>query len=286
MQTADREKQIAEAEELLARAVHSHSKRNGRPLVKVNCAALPANLIESELFGHEKGAFTGAFAKKIGRFELADGGTIFLDEVGEIPIELQPKLLRVLQEGEFERLGNPRSTTVNVRIIAATNRDLEKAVEKGEFREDLYYRLNVFPLLVPPLRDRKEDVPLLAQHFVKKFSHKLGKPVSMITKKVIDELTNYPWPGNIRELENIIERAVIVSQGKKLDLGNTLHTSGKKRIKNEFCTLRELEREHILKTLRHTNWKVSGKGGAAELLGLKRTTLEARMNKLNISRPQ
>ncbi len=271
--------------ELLARAVHSLSKRNGRPLVKVNCAALPANLIESELFGHEKGAFTGAFNKKIGRFELADGGTIFLDEVGEIPIELQPKLLRVLQEGEFERLGNPRSTKVNVRIIAATNRDLESAIEKGEFREDLYYRLNVFPVQVPPLRDRKEDIPLLAQHFVRKFSQKLDKPISVITKKVINELTSYPWPGNIRELENIIERAVIVSQGKKLDLGNTSLDSGKKRKKNEFCTLRELEREHILKTLRHTNWKVSGKGGAAELLGLKRTTLEARMNKLDIARP-
>jgi len=271
--------------ELLARAVHNVSNRKERPLVKVNCAALPANLIESELFGHERGAFTGALTKKIGRFELADGGTIFLDEVGEIPIELQPKLLRVLQEGEFERLGNPRSIKVNTRVIAATNRNLKKAIEKGEFREDLYYRLHVFPLQVPPLRDRKEDIPLLAQHFVKKYSSRFGRTVSLITKKVMKELCAYSWPGNVRELENVIERAMITSLGNKLNLGNALPIATKSQLKNEFCTLEELERSHILKTLKHTHWKVSGKGGAAQLLGLKRTTLEARMKKLNIQRP-
>lgn len=271
--------------ELIARAVHNVSNRSKRPLVKVNCAALPANLIESELFGHERGAFTGALSKKLGRFELADGGTIFLDEIGEIPIELQSKLLRVLQEGEFERLGNPRSIKVNVRVIAATNRELEKEIEKGTFRQDLYYRLNVFPILVPPLRERKEDIPLLVQHFVKKFARKCDNPISLITKKVINELTAYSWPGNIRELENIIERAMIISQGNKLELGSPLPKSAKLPKDQSLLTLEEVERSHILKALKFTNWKVSGERGAAKLLGLKRTTLEARMKKLEISRP-
>ena len=271
--------------ELIARAIHNVSNRHARPLVKVNCAALPANLIESELFGHERGAFTGALNKKIGRFELADGGTIFLDEIGEIPIELQPKLLRVLQEGEFERLGNPRPIKVDARVIAATNRNLEKAIDKGEFRQDLYYRLNVFPLLIPPLRERKEDIPLLVQHFIKKYSKKFGREVSLVTQRTINELSAYDWPGNVRELENIVERALIISMGKKLELGNSLPQAAKGPKKSNLCTLEELERNHILKVLKQTHWKVSGENGAAKILGLKRTTLEARMKKLNISRP-
>lgn len=271
--------------ELVARAVHNLSTREHRPLVKVNCATLPANLIESELFGHERGAFTGALQRKIGRFELADGGTIFLDEIGEMPIDLQAKLLRVLQEGEFERLGNPKTMTVNVRVIAATNRNLEQAIDKGEFREDLYYRLNVFPVQLPPLRERKEDIPILVQHFLKRFTKKFGKEPLLVTKKVINELTAYPWPGNIRELENIIERAVIISKAGKLDLGHSLPKTGRQSQRSQFPTLEELERAHILKTLKYTHWKVSGDNGAAQLLGLKRTTLEARMKKLNIERP-
>lgn len=271
--------------ELIARAVHKLSERKHRPLVKVNCATLPANLIESELFGHEKGAFTGALQKKIGRFELADGGTIFLDEIGEMPIDLQAKLLRVLQEGEFERVGNPRTMKVNARVIAATNRKLEEAIEKGEFREDLYYRLNVFPIALPPLRERKDDIPLLVQHFIKRFSKKFGKKDLILTKKVINELLAYPWPGNIRELENIVERAVIISKGDKLDLGHSLPKTGRQAQRSQFLTLEELERAHILKTLKYTHWKVSGENGAAKLLGLKRTTLEARMKKLGIERP-
>lgn len=272
--------------ELVARALHDFcDTRRERPLVKVNCAALPANLIESELFGHEKGAFTGALMRKVGRFELADGGSIFLDEVGEIPIELQAKLLRVLQEGEFERLGNPRTIKVNARVIAATNRDLENAIRKGAFRQDLYYRLNVFPIQLPPLRDRREDIPLLARHFVKKFNKKFGKNVDVLTKKVIRELEEYSWPGNIRELENIIERAMIVSRGNKLELGNTLSQKSAAELKQTIRTLEELERAHILKILQLTHWKVSGENGAAKILGLKRTTLQARMKKLNIVRP-
>lgn len=271
--------------ELIARAVHTLSDREHRPLVKVNCATLPANLIESELFGHEKGAFTGAIQKKIGRFELADGGTIFLDEIGEMPIELQAKLLRVLQEGEFERLGNAKTIKVNARVIAATNRNLEEAIAKGEFRQDLYYRLNVFPVQLPPLRERKEDIPLLVQHFAKRFAKKFGREPMLLTKKVINDLTAYSWPGNIRELENIVERAVIISKGNKLDLGHSLPKTGRQSQRSQFPTLEELERAHILKTLKHTHWKVSGENGAAQLLGLKRTTLEARMKKLGIERP-
>lgn len=271
--------------ELIARAVHNLSHRKKRPLVKVNCAALPANLIESELFGHEKGAFTGALNQRVGRFELADGGTIFLDEIGEIPIELQSKLLRVLQEGEFERLGSSQTFAVDVRVIAATNRDLLQEIEKGIFREDLYYRLNVFPINVPPLRERREDIPLLVNHFLSKFENRFGKKSGIITKKVMDDLMNYQWTGNVRELENVIERAVIISKGNKLDLGDSLPKTFGHSKKQKISTLEDHEREHILKTLEFTTWRVSGEKGAAKLLGINRTTLEARMKKLNIQRP-
>ena len=269
--------------ELLCRAIHSISKRSARPLVKINCAALPANLIESELFGHEKGAFTGATERKIGRFELADGGTIFLDELGELPVDLQSKLLRVLQEGEFERLGNPLTHKVNVRVIAATNRDLEKEIEKNNFREDLYYRLNVFPILSIPLRERMEDIPLLVKHFCKKYEAKIGKKITNIPKKVIDQLMNYDYPGNIRELENIVERALIISSGNTLELGDWLPKKAA-NTKTKTVDLNTVEKNHIIEVLNRTNWKVSGERGAAKILGLKPTTLEARMKKLGIAR--
>jgi len=271
--------------ELIARAVHNISNRSKRPLVKINCATLPANLIESELFGHEKGAFTGAMDKKIGRFELADGGTIFLDEIGELPVDLQAKLLRVLQEGEFERLGNPKTMKVNVRVIAATNRNLEQAIEKKEFREDLYYRLNVFPIICPPLRDRKEDIPLLVKHFCQKHEAKIGKKVTHINPKVIDALIAYDWPGNIRELENLIERALILSFGNTLEYGDWLPKE--KKGNNERSSskkMEDVEKDHIIEVLKKTNWKVSGEKGAAKILGLNATTLEARMKKLGIKR--
>lgn len=271
--------------ELIARAIHNISNRSKKPLVKVNCATLPANLIESELFGHEKGAFTGAMDKKIGRFELADGGTIFLDEIGELPVELQAKLLRVLQEGEFERLGNPKTMKVNVRVIAATNRNLQSAIEKKEFREDLYYRLNVFPVLCPPLRDRKEDIPLLVKHFCQKHEGKIGRKIKNIPTKVMDALMAYDWPGNIRELENIIERAMILSSDGTLEYGDWIpaekHTNGTKATAGK---LEDVERDHIIETLNKTGWKVSGEKGAAKILGLNPTTLEARMKKLGIKR--
>ena len=274
--------------ELLARAVHNISKRSKRPLIKINCATLPANLIESELFGHERGAFTGAMERKIGRFELADGGTIFLDEIGELPVELQAKLLRVLQEGEFERLGNPKTMKVNVRVIAATNRNLEEAIAKKEFREDLFYRLNVFQIVSPPLRSRKEDIPLLVKHFVRKYESKMGREIKNIPDKVIDALMLYDWPGNIRELENLIERALIVTSGPTLAYGNWLpavKTATGKDGKNTLLTMDEAEKQHIISVLNTTNWKVSGEKGAANLLGLKATTLESRMKKLEIKRP-
>jgi PAS domain S-box-containing protein len=270
--------------ELLARAVHNISNRCKKPLVKVNCAALPANLIESELFGHERGAFTGALERKIGRFELANGGTIFLDEIGELPIDLQSKLLRVLQEGEFERLGNPVTIKVNVRVIAATNRNLEQAIEKKEFREDLYYRLNVFPINCPPLRERKEDIPLLVKHFCQKYESKIGKKILHIPLKVMNALTEYNWPGNIRELENIIERALILSRGNTLEYGDWLPKEKKANDKLSKQKLQDVEREHIIETLKQTGWKVSGEKGAAKILGLNATTLEARMKKLGIRR--
>jgi PAS domain S-box-containing protein len=275
--------------ELIARAVHNISNRSKRPLVKVNCATLPANLIESELFGHEKGAFTGALDRKIGRFELADGGSIFLDEIGELPVELQAKLLRVLQEGEFERLGNPKTMKVNVRVIAATNRNLQQAIEKKEFREDLYYRLNVFPIICPPLRDRKEDIPLLVKHFCQKHEGKIGRKITQVAPKVMEALMAYDWPGNIRELENIIERAMILSNGNSLELGEWLpvekvHSATNGQSEARSSKLEDVEKAHIIEVLRKTGWKVSGEKGAAKILGLNATTLEARMKKMGIKR--
>lgn len=271
--------------ELLARAVHNISKRSKQPLIKINCATLPGNLIESELFGHERGAFTGAMDRKIGRFELADGGTIFLDEIGELPVELQAKLLRVLQEGEFERLGNPKTMKVNVRVIAATNRNLEEAIAKKEFREDLFYRLNVFQIISPPLRSRKEDIPLLVEHFVKKYEGKMGREIKIIPARVIDALMLYDWPGNIRELENMVERALILSAGSTLEYGDWI-PAAKNSGANQTSLLKmeDVEKQHIISVLNQTNWKVSGEKGAAKILGLNPTTLESRMKKLEIKR--
>ncbi|QDK77555.1 response regulator [Spirosoma sp. KCTC 42546] len=271
--------------ELLARAVHNRSGRKNRPLVKVNCAVLPATLIESELFGHEKGAFTGATNQKIGRFELADGGTIFLDEIGELPIELQAKLLRVLQEGEFERVGSNKTIKVNVRLIAATNRDLEKEVGQGRFREDLYYRLNVFPIQSLPLRERKDDIPLLVRHFCIKHGPSIGRQIDVIPQDVLDILMAYHWPGNVRELENVVERSLIISSGRKLDLGDW---SGRKSMgpaKAGLLTMEDCERNHIISVLEYTRWKVSGENGAAKILDMIPTTLDSRMKKLGIQRP-
>jgi len=278
--------------QLIARAVHHLSPRAYKPLVTINCATLPRDLIESELFGHEKGAFTGALSRKIGRFEVADGGSLFLDEIGELPPELQAKLLRVLQEGEFERLGSANTLRVDVRIIAATNRELEREVSRGNFREDLYYRLNVYPIKCPPLREHKEDIPLLVNHFVNVFNIKMGKRINNIPQSVMDSLQAYNWPGNIRELENVIERAVIVSNGNKLKLNELLRAeTNVKEGGSEIVTLDDLEtrqkdqeKEHIIKALESAGWRVRGKSGAAEILGLKPTTLEARMNKLGIQR--
>ena len=270
--------------ELIARAIHHLSNRKDGVLVKVNCAALPAGLIESELFGHEKGAFTGALARKIGRFELADGATIFLDEIGDLPLDLQAKLLRVLQEGEFERLGNPKTLKVNVRVITATNRDLERLAQEGLFRPDLYYRLNVFPIKLPALRERKEDIPLLVRYFVRKFGTKLGKKIDSIPQTIIDALQAYPWPGNIRELENVLERAMILGQGSRLELTDWLPKPATVADSPSVKSLEELERAHMLRVLDETGWRVSGPKGAASVLGLKPTTMEARMKKLGIKR--
>lgn len=271
--------------ELLARAVHNLSNRKNRPLIKLNCAALPASLIESELFGHEKGAFTGATAQKSGRFELADGGTLFLDEIGEMPIDLQPKLLRVLQEGEFERVGSTKTLKVNVRIIAATNRDLEKEITQGSFREDLYYRLNVFPVLSIPLRERKEDIPLLVKHFCQKHGADQGKVIDQVPQKVIDALVAYHWPGNIRELENVVERSIIMSPRGTLILDDWSPRKPVIGSTGSLMTMEECEREHIIFVLNKTNWKVSGSNGAAQILDMVPTTLDSRMRKLGIKRP-
>jgi len=268
--------------ELIARAIHSMSLRSGRPLVKVNCAALPANLIESELFGHEKGAFTGALSKHLGRFQIADKATLFLDEIGELPFDLQAKLLRVVQDGEFERLGGSRTMKVDVRIIAATNRDLAEEVRKGGFREDLWYRLNIFPITVPPLRDRLDDIPLLVEFYVAKIAKRMGKTITHISASVMGELQHYHWPGNIRELENVLERAVINSSGAKLHLIDQLKKPPRYLSTGTDTTLEAIERNYILQVLGQTNWKVSGKNSAAEILGLDRSTLRARMVKLNI----
>lgn len=272
--------------ELLARAIHSHSQRKERPLVKVNCATLPANIIESELFGHERGAFTGAHSRKIGRFELANKGTIFLDEIGEIPLELQAKLLRVIQEGEFERLGNPKTLQLDARVIAATNRNLEEAIDKGEFREDLYYRLNVFPIVSIPLRERKEDIPILVEHFVNKYATKAGKKIDAIAQKTLQTFQNYDWPGNVRELENIIERAIIISTGTKLEIGDWFSKKTTRIAKTKIKTLEEVEKEHIIQVLKLTKGRVSGKNGAAMILGMNAKTLDSRMRKLGIRRIQ
>jgi formate hydrogenlyase transcriptional activator len=271
--------------ELIARAIHNLSLRKNRALVKVNCAAIPAGLIESELFGHEKGAFTGALTKKIGRFELADKGAIFLDEIGELPLDLQSKLLRVLQEGEFERVGGTQMFKVNVRVIAATNRDLELLSKSGQYRPDLYYRLNVFPIHLPPLRERDGDIATLVQYFVRKFSANLGKKITKISERMMTALQHYQWPGNIRELEHVIERAVILSEGSELEPIEWLSPPNTKAGNGTAMTLEEVERQHIVEVLEHTNWRVSGDKGAAKILGLNATTLEARMKKLGIQRP-
>ena len=269
--------------ELLARAIHQMSKRKDCPLITINCAALPPDLIESELFGHKKGAFTGAVSDKIGRFELADGGTLFLDEIGELPINLQPKLLRVLQQGEFDRLGDQQTTQVDVRIIAATNRDLLERIQEQEFREDLYYRLNVFPLHSPPLRDRAEDIPLLAQHFLDRYSKKIGKRFTKIAKKTLEHLSNYPFPGNIRELENLIERAVITESGPSLKPGNWIpKTEASPPIPSAFQSFESMQKAYITQVLKHTSGRVSGPKGAAQILQLNPKTLFAKMNKLGI----
>ena len=269
--------------ELIARALHSLSTRKNRTFVRLNCAAIPAGLVESELFGHEKGAFTGALMQKKGRFEIADQGTLFLDEIGDISIDLQPKLLRALQEHEFERLGSAKTIKVDVRLIAATHRDLPLMMRNHQFREDLFYRLNVFPVEIPPLRDRREDIPLLVNFFVSRLSRKMQKRIESIPKDAMEALTNAPWPGNIRELENLIERAVILTQGselrvplKELKRSSAVSTSG--------STFEEAERQAIVEALKTARGKISGQGGAAELLGLKRTTLQNKMRKLGIAR--
>jgi formate hydrogenlyase transcriptional activator len=271
--------------ELIARAIHNLSPRKDRPLVKVNCAAIPAGLIESELFGHEKGAFTGALARKMGRFEVADRGTIFLDEIGELPLDLQSKLLRVLQEGEFERVGGTLTFRVDVRVIAATNRNLEQLSKAGQYRPDLYYRLNVFPVHLPPLREREGDIPLLVRYFAHKHAAGLGKKIEKIPAGLMTALQRYHWPGNIRELEHVIERAVILSEDTELAMVDWLSTPSQMGEKGTLPTLEDLERDHIVRVLEHTNWRVSGDKGAAKILGLNPTTLEARMKKLGIVRP-
>jgi formate hydrogenlyase transcriptional activator len=270
--------------ELIARAVHNVSPRCGRPFVKLNCAAIPQALLESELFGHERGAFTGAIAQKVGRFELADKGTLFLDEVGDIPLELQPKLLRVLQEQEFERLGGTRTHQVDVRLVAATNRDLSDMVKRSKFRSDLYYRLNVFPISLPPLRERREDIPALASHFVEIYSRRMGKQIDELSLETMSALISHQWPGNIRELQNFIERSVILSVGPVLSPPLAQLKDSSAAASMGAVTLEEAERDHILKTLEHTKWVVAGPNGAAARLGVKRSTLYFRMQKLGISR--
>jgi len=270
--------------ELIARAIHNISPRCGRPYIKLNCAAIPFDLLESELFGHERGAFTGAIAQKVGRFEMADKGTLFLDEVGDIPLALQAKLLRVLQEQEFERLGSTRTHQVDVRLVAATNRDLPDMVKRGEFRSDLYYRLNVFPITLPPLRARREDIPDLVQHFVEIYGRRMGKQIERVPAETMSAFTSYEWPGNVRELQNFIERSVILSDGTVLcpPLAELKHSAGAGS--QGATTLQDAERDHILKILKQTRWVVSGPSGAAARLGMKRSTLYFRMQKLGISR--
>ena len=267
--------------DLVAKAIHKGSKRSNKPFIKVNCASIPENLIESELFGHEKGAFTGAVEKRIGRFELANGGTIFLDEIGELPLNLQPKLLNILQQGEFERIGSSKTIKTDVRIIAATNKVLKNEIYKGRFRNDLYYRLNVFPISVAPLRERKSDIVPLAENFVKIYSEKFNKQVNTISKKSLNLLLDYSWPGNIRELENVIERAVITSESNELNLESLITSDSSS---DNFSTLEELEKNHIIQALEKTSWKISGTGGAAAILNINPETLRSRMRKLGIKR--
>jgi formate hydrogenlyase transcriptional activator len=274
--------------ELIARALHDLSPRRERTFVKLNCAAIPTGLLESELFGHEKGAFTGAITQKVGRFELAHQGTLFLDEVGDIPAELQPKLLRALQEQEFERLGSTRTIRVDVRLVAATNRDLGQMVQGGRFRGDLYYRLNVFPITLPPLRERRQDIPMLARHFTERFSRRMGRQIETIPAAVMDALVRYPWPGNIREMQNVIERAVILSPGPALRIppGDLKPGPAPADLPADVpVTLADAEREHILRALRAAHWVLRGADGAAARLGMKRSTLQWKMKKLGISRP-
>jgi len=290
--------------ELIARAIHNLSPRRERTFVKINCAAIPGGLLESELFGHERGAFTGALTQKIGRFELADHGTLFLDEIADLPLDLQPKLLRVLQEQEFERLGSNRTQRVDVRIVAATNSDLSRLVAERTFRSDLFYRLNVFPIHIPALRERSEDVPHLVRYFVQKFSRRLNKAVAYIPAEAMDALSSYSWPGNIRELENLIERAVLLSPGKELRVpiselkpvasaaesgadssSSSTSLTSLTSAPSSISTLEDAERQHILRALRQTEWRIAGAKGAAVILGMKRTTLQARMRKLGIRRP-
>jgi transcriptional regulator with GAF, ATPase, and Fis domain len=295
--TALIEGETGTGKELIAHAIHNISPRNGHPFIRLNCAAIPFDLLESELFGHEKGAFTGAFAQKIGRFEMADKGTLFLDEIGDIPLPLQPKLLRVLQEQEFERLGSGRTHRINVRVVAATHRDLAEMVRRKEFRSDLYYRLNVFPVALPPLRARQQDIPQLVSHFVEVFGRKMGKRITCILNETLSAFIAYPWPGNVRELQNLIQRAVILSNNGILP--NPLPISDKSAITSPFpvsdkdllpvtpspATFNDSTRALILRALREAGWVIGGSGGAAARLGLKRTTLIAKMKKLGISRP-
>jgi formate hydrogenlyase transcriptional activator len=271
--------------ELIARAIHNISSRCGRPFVRLNCAAIPLDLLESELFGHEKGAFTGAIAQKLGRFELADKGTLFLDEVGDIPLSLQPKLLRILQEQEFERLGSGRTHQVDVRLVAATHRDLAEMVKNGQFRSDLYFRLNVFPVVLPPLRERREDIPALVEHFVEILGRRVGRPIDYIPPEAMLALRSYDWPGNIRELQNLVERAVILSEDGVLP--NPFSIAGTQYISGQTTptTLMDSERALILRTLESVGWVIGGREGAASRLGLKRTTLIYKMQKHGISRP-
>ncbi|MBN1569775.1 MAG: sigma 54-interacting transcriptional regulator [Acidobacteria bacterium] len=271
--------------ELVARAIHNLSTRRQSTFVKLNCAAIPTGLMESEMFGHEKGAFTGAVAQRIGRFELANHGTLFLDEIGEIPAELQPKLLRVLQEQEFERLGSARTVHVDVRLVAATNKDLQSMVKDGEFRADLFYRLNVFPIVMPPLRERREDIPKLVRYFVQQVAQRMGKHIETIHSETMEELVRYPWPGNVRELQNIIERAVILSSGTVLRVPPGELSSSAEVVNKNIQTLEEADRSHILQALEETHWIIGGPHGAAARLGMKRSTLQSRMQKLRILRP-
>jgi PAS domain S-box-containing protein len=271
--------------ELIARAIHNRSLRKDKTLVKLNCATIPENLAESELFGHEKGSFTGAINRKLGRFELADGGTLFLDEIGELPLDMQAKLLRVLQEGEYERVGGTQTLKCDVRVIAATHRDLAQLSKQNQFRSDLYYRLNVFPIHLPPLRERKEDIPLLVNHFIAKYSSKFAKKISSIPERMLTELENYLWPGNIRELQHIIERAVILTKGTQLATVNCVNIfSADAPASTAIATLEEAERAHILKALEATAWRIAGDQGAAKILAIPSTTLRSRMEKLRIQK--